>query len=169
MNAQAQHEGELIAMADKGKILLLSFRSEGKDISPSIFKDNAPALEIGKRYRFTTEEKLYQGKPYLNLKTKWRGKDTVGYFIEELEGGGNFSSHAVAPTQPPSTSKDPREEYWKNREKLDIERSKAMERGGYSHDAATIVAAMLNAGVMIGDPITKVIEYTKRLVEEGSK
>lgn len=169
-NEEAWIEGKLDDYTPRGKVIHLTFITpDGVEDKLTAFSEpKLPVLEVGQTYRYQTEQ--YQG--YRNLKPKW-GKDRtkIGYLIEPA----GIESEPIAPKQAAFQANlapsDANEKYVSKTALKDSVREWGQRYGGMSHDAATIVAACIEKGLIDNwDAALKaVVEATDYLVKASKE
>lgn len=124
MNTDKKEIGELISQKENGKMLYLKFKTVDGIVSPSCFvSDLKEGLVTGERYAFTTYHREYEGKDYLNIKARWKGRDKVGLEIAIVPDEGNAKPISSPDGQSkPKDANAARERYWERKEQNELER-----------------------------------------------
>ncbi len=155
-------------------------------LTVAAFEPNIPDLKIGETYTFDCEFKPMPKDPSKFYKNFVRTTKDGPYRIQTTDGILPAPTGIPAPkigctSTPnyarPTTTQNPQKDYWDNREKKDSLSEFAKRRGGYSHDAATIIGALLqNSKVEVKNIETAaksaalaVIQLTEYFVEEAEK
>ena len=92
-NNESEHVADLVSVADKGAVTILTFVEEGKHLEVSAFA-GLPTLQEGSKYRLRTTQNEKNGRTYTNLV-----KGNGSYLIEKI---------AEPPRVPPAPRDAPR-------------------------------------------------------------
>lgn len=166
-----KHTGTLNEVDEKGALFVYGFDCDGRYIEVTAFKPSKegdlllPNLKKGETYHFGEDVRSQGGREFHNLAKKWKGKTPTGYDYRLAdvcmpEDGAPAAPQAAQPparapnsepaAKPPFVSfvpkQDAREAYFAAKERSEPIQQAHMRRGGFYHDAAQIVAAMVSHG-----------------------